>query len=342
MAGRRQKLRWILGVVAILGCLGTYLLWPRLLYLAANIVKSSDAESCEQLLERAIVASGGEFPDAQVVRSGVLLKLGQRYEAFGAVAGVDFTECSPELLVSLAEQALDAGELGFVRQILDASKIPTELRGRSCRASALACLRMGDLEGARRNGECWTAAAPDSVDAWRNQAAVLGKLRRVADARTAFRRVLVLAQSLDEKLAARRGLAEVSLDLGDGSAALRHMEWVLQSSETPQTHDHLRMAYGLRLENKAKEAMLHVDKLLTASPGNGQALLLRGMLLGDLGQHEDAVVTLRAVLASNPRNKEAHYKLGRSLAALGESEAAKEHLNRSRQLQIEFQQSGQF
>jgi tetratricopeptide (TPR) repeat protein len=60
--------------------------------------------------------------------------------------------------------------------------------------------------------------------------------------------------------------------------------------------------------------------------------VLRGRLAEAWGRDEDAVACLKEAIAGDPRNSEAHYRLGQALGRRGDSEEAKLHLDRARDL----------
>jgi len=99
--------------------------------------------------------------------------------------------------------------------------------------------------------------------------------------------------------------------------------------------DYVRMAYAHRLTQETDKALELVDEALSREPQHTQALMLRGLLQSDAGDHEAAVSDFRKVLQAVPDHKEAAHKLARSLIRLGRSNEAKRYLRRSQELHRE-------
>ena len=88
-------------------------------------------------------------------------------------------------------------------------------------------------------------------------------------------------------------------------------------------------AWGVRrLEDVCALAAAHVadDNASTA------ALMLRGIIALDAGDFEGARSDLAKVIAIDPNNKEAHYKLGVALRGLGRLDEARHHFQINQQL----------
>ncbi len=67
-------------------------------------------------------------------------------------------------------------------------------------------------------------------------------------------------------------------------------------------------------------------------------LVFRGRLQEALGRPDDALKSLRDAVAANPRDREAHYRLGQFLNRTGQSEAGRSQLDRAKELQASYRE----
>jgi Flp pilus assembly protein TadD len=94
------------------------------------------------------------------------------------------------------------------------------------------------------------------------------------------------------------------------------------------------VAYAKLLRRKGLDAQARaiVDAVVAKEPQFQGGLMLRGTLNFDDGDFRASAADFRAVVALNPFDHNAHYKLGQALQQLGTLEEAERHFELSRRL----------
>lgn len=108
----------------------------------------------------------------------------------------------------------------------------------------------------------------------------------------------------------------LSLDAGQAGSAASHLGRALQIDPLSNDARH-NLALALRQLDRVDEALEQVETALANGGTRDETPTLRGHLLADLGQMEDAVIQYEAVVSRNPEAIEAQDQLCRLLPQLG-------------------------
>lgn len=302
------------------------------LYLRARSVLASDPIQAEMLLIESVQRAGGDFPQAEALWSLALGRQGRWMEALGCFSLIDHPQdCDVETLLQLADEALAAEVPLLVRQALEAGNRPGPRQADVLRRLALLEFQELRYDDALRHCRSLAELAPDDAFPWSLSGQILRRQRRLASAADALRTAATRRAAPEEALAVKRSLAELLLDLGELGEARAVVNQLLDQPQ-PSAADRVKHAYLLRLEGRPEEARRAADAVLAEAPQHPGALLVRGIAALDAGDAAAAVADLQLLVQSEPRNKEAHYKLAQAYRRSGRTEAASRHLEESQRL----------
>jgi len=331
----KKERPWVWLVLALLVCAGLFY-WrqgrPRRLFEEARAQFDAHPEQAEPLLEQSVIAAGGNFPAAQLLRCRALGATGRWDEALGLFSLIeDATTCEPRELLRLAQEAERAGVDALALRALAAADRAGPEQAAVLKQRIRLELKNGPqgevLEQCRR----LERIAPDDPFPWQVEGQILQGSKESLAAIRAYREALRRESSEQGKLAIRVELVGPLIESGELAAARQETDGLLAH---PAAAEAVRMkdAYLLRLEGLTGEALAQIDRVLAKTPDSAGALMLRGILYFDLGRYAEAAEDLKRVAAAQPYNKEARYKLGQAYLKLNQPAAAAEELAASQSL----------
>lgn len=342
-SSRRQYHGWHsrsvrLVMLACLLLLGLAVLWqvrqrPRRLYEEARILAPTNPTAAERLLEQAVAAAGGQFPEAEFLRCRLLAQLGQWDEALGGFSRIKNPSTLPAReLAELAALAKSAGVLPLAEFALNAARTPGPHLPNVLRQSIRLHLEVGQHEQVLQECRALLQIVPEDPVAWQVQGAIHLERKRLPEAEAAFREALQRTSVVQQQRPMREQLIRVLLDGGRAEDARAELE-LLRGAGSLTAEARLMEAYVNRLEGHWDQANETVDWLLAnASALELQTRLLRAMLWLDQGQPAKAAPDLELVIARQPHNKEAHNKLAQAYRKLNRPEQALSHAETAQRL----------
>jgi tetratricopeptide (TPR) repeat protein len=206
---------------------------------------------------------------------------------------------SPDSVEVLRHLIVEAMECGKNDRALSAAQ---ELQAKSSELSdrylaASVMLQQKQYLPASHILEDYTAQRPDEARAWLGLGIAYLALLRYADAR----------QALEHSLQLKSDLAETEYQIGVLSAQ----------------------------QGEREEAIQHWEKAVALEPRHSQALFSLGTMYMESGELEKAHGAFARSLVVDPNNMKTEYDLALVLNKLGNSQEAKEHLDRYRKMQGE-------
>lgn len=304
---------------------------PAELYRDAERLWQADPVKADALLERSVELSAGDFPAAQLLRSRVLGSLGRWPEALGCFSLIERpAACDQQGLLDLAVQAEAAGQHMLATLALEAANRPG-----SKQTDVLKALLMLERNGAALEkllAHCHElqTVAPGEPLGWQIEIAAHQSRKELRPAIDACRRALDAPLDDQTIREVRDDLAGMLMEVGELPSARDELDRLLtEDADEPALL--LKHADLLRMEGKPDKALNIVEKVLRQAPSVA-ARMLRGVLYLDAGRYREAADDLDQVVADDPLNKEAHYKLSQACFKLGEAERAKRHLRESQRL----------
>jgi Flp pilus assembly protein TadD len=289
-------------------------------------------ERAEQLLEHSVAAAGGEYPAAQLLRCRALGATGRWDEATGLFSLIeDKSACEPQELVRLAQEAHRAHAETLAEMALDAANRPGPEQAGVLRQLISLQLERASSDAALAYCRQLERVSPADPFPWQAEGRLQQQRKEALAAVHAYREALRRKPGQRQELEIRMELAGLLIDSGDLTEAREEMNRLLAN---PAAAEAVRMkdAYLLRLEGHPREALAKVQRVLADAPSAAGALMLRGILHLDQGQFALAADDLSEVVAAQPFNKEAHYKLGQAYLKLNRPQEAEQHLETSNRL----------
>jgi tetratricopeptide (TPR) repeat protein len=228
----------------------------------------------------------------------------------------------------------------------------------------LCCLHQRKAEEAITAFDRYLEIEPDSEPAQFGRAVALQMLRRFDDASVIYERFLAAGDPSAELLTNLLALAVARKDqaalvrISDNLAKVRpgtrqaaeaqaysaivagewepaaiHLAQFAESDPLPEDWAYVR-AYALWRTGRGEEASQHLTTLLSARPNHPAALLLRGVLFEEAGQHGDALAAYRKAASQAPDSDAASWNVARVAAIAGKADicriASKALLDRNR------------
>lgn len=335
-----KRWRWLL-IIAACAILLVVVAWvwqtqvePRWFYNEATQIFEQNPRRAGQLLERAVYQSPRGFPAAQLLWSRALLRTGHRQEALGSFGLIHQPAVLPgEELVILAKEAKAAGENLLAALALEAVSENSTFYDEAQQQLMQLRLEEGRFLDVLALGHKLAQSHRTNAKVTFLMARTQDQLADPLSAFTSYRGALKEPDELDTealKLALRRSI-RLALQLGEFGIARQHLNHLKVLTE-PTAEDQLAEAELLRWQGDTEPAMRTVSQLLANEPGNIAALELRGALAFDRQDDHVAEQDFRRVLAAQPWNKGAHYKLAQLLSRNGHASEAELHFKENRRL----------
>ncbi len=306
---------------------------PESLFKRAMDVIATNPTRAEKLLKQSIDASGGNFANAQLIRSGLLGSLDRWDDAtlcFQGIADPTAT-CQVGDLVELVQQAEKAKKYEYADMVLETLRLPGQEQGLIYQMWIPVRINMGNLDGAMKLCEAYKALAPEDPIAWFASASVHVERSEFKSAIEAYRKAIERNPPPEGVQNARMQIAQLSLKIEDIAAARQETD-LLMDQPKPSEAIQLLQAEVLQKEGKLKESLAAVGKVLMNSPMSVPALLRQGDCYFELGNFPNAVDSFGRAITIDRYHQQGHFKLGQSYLKLNQKEMAEQHLVWSRQL----------
>ncbi|HKA08085.1 MAG TPA: tetratricopeptide repeat protein [Gemmataceae bacterium] len=167
----------------------------------------------------------------------------------------------------------------------------------------------------------WCRADAKNVSAWRQRLLVTESLERLSEAADAAEHVVALDPY---DLETHNKLGRLYVGLGRMEDARRQCLLLLEISPPPHTPLVLSLGQIELARGNLNEAARHLDEVLNEAPEHPDALLSRGAVYAELGDHAKAAEVFRRI---KPRSLDgratALHHLGQSLTRAGQLDEAK-------------------
>ena len=186
-----------------------------------------------------------------------------------------------------------------------------------------------------------TDASPNDPRWWRLLSGLYEEQDDIVYAIDAYRRALQNELPLADELSMRHKLVEQLMFLGDAPAARHEFKQLetrveddasLASRRSEQTRLDVERARLLRLEGHPRGALDSLNRALTTLGDAPLAIRLRGIILMDLGEVENATSDLEHAARELPYDEIVHYTLSAAYRRLGRTKDADRHLQRYQQI----------
>lgn len=303
------------------------------LYQQGRNLLTTNPIAAEQLLEEAVSVAGGDFPAAQVCWARALVRLQRPVEALGCFSLTKRAALADHRdLLELADDALRMGLPKLATMACNTIPKTSAARPEAIERLIGISRQFGHLEQALELANEATQLRPNTFLPWLRTGEIKEQLLDPFAAVTAYEESLKREVPPEQRLAALRSLARLKITLGEKEAARRYQDEVTSLAATRLTDDRLREASLWRMEGNTEAAWKETLTLLEENPQNLTAIELSGTLAMDRSDWPKAEREFRKVIARQPWNKNAHYRLAQALQHLGQANAAAEHFAANRRL----------
>lgn len=329
---------WFWGsAIALIGIATGIYYWtsanPRTYYEQGQALLDRDPAKAEKLAEMAVMASGGNFPEAQLLQCRALAATGQWEVALGGFAMIkDSSRCDPALLLDLGQHAYSSGEWKLAEMALQAAaRSPGPARSPALERLVELQLKFDLTDEALAQCRAWQSEVSDAALPWAISGDIESSRMNLGAAIADYREALQRSPSPAIEAKVRSSLAQLLVHTGDAAAARNEFEQLLKSGPLTGANQ-LSHVQLLRLEGRTDEGLVEIDKYLAKQPASAEALKLRGILRFDAGHLDDALEDLKRSVAAGPFDIAARHKLAQLYIQSGNPQAARPHLEKARQM----------
>lgn len=293
-----------------------------------------DPAAAALLLEQNVLAASGSFPEAEVLWSHSLLKTGRWMEALGAFSQITHPDtASPAALVALAEESMERKAYPLAGLASNAVRNDAGERPQALEILLRLAEREGNFVAVLDLAAELDRIVPDRTGTRLLQARALEQLMDLPAAAVAYEAALEKSEKTDDNKQILRSLVRIDIQLARPAEARTHLNRLRrESTGEPSIDDLVSEARLQRLEGNIEEARRSLDEVLRSGRRDSEVLELRATLAMDGRDYQTAVADLQTVLAEQPWNKQAHYKLAQALTKCSREDEAAHHFKENRRL----------
>lgn len=291
---------------------------------ALKIADKNPAES-ERLLRRVPSSDAAENSAAFLSLAWLCGRKGEWNEARTFLARVDASSCRPDLLVKFGREAMLANQYALAVKALE----PLRSRVVPERAEALEMLWkiypvQGTYDDAIAVAHALLEIQPKNHSLRLELIKALKGAFKEVECLEEIRTALKYDVPRNVKIELEFLLIDQLMVLGDVRQAWKEVEALEQlAGKSPQLQS--KVIDLLRTEGRLNEALTAVTELFPRVQQMPAAYLTRGVLYLDLRRFEEAASDLQRVIAAEPFNEGAHFKLSEAFRNMGQDELARKH-----------------
>lgn len=316
-----------LGVAGAVGLALWMMLSPTRDQLLEQGLKESrrDPVVAERTLGRVLRMSGGRDQNAQIALCRLMVRRQAFVEARELFAKLDLVACRPDLLLALGRDGLNTE---FREESWAALEEATR---RGLRESVVACeLLIADYgEWGQRQKQVGVATRltelqPDNPRNWVVLVELLTSSGLEAENEAAIRAALRREFPVEVRRTLQHSLVQQFVNQGDAKTARTELtELVRLEGESPRARG--LEVYLCRLDGNLDRALEIVNAIVDEAPRLPFPRFTRGVVLLDLRRFEEAASDLEQVIALQPMDAPARFKLSEAYRGLGREELAAQH-----------------
>jgi tetratricopeptide (TPR) repeat protein len=298
---------------------------PTKLLEQATTLAARDPAQAERLLQRAIVAAGGNFPEAEMALCRLCAERGDWKSALPLFARLDLGACSSVFLNRFGELALKE------RQTTEGIAALSEVRRRKTPESIAALDALFAYYRRQNQERQMLDCGHELAELGEGQPELWWKLLEMLDKRQLETEYLdTLRTAVERNLPARdktemrHRLVARLVDHSDAALARHELAPLLENEGlSPRVKTH--QAAICRLEGRPDEALKLLNAALQVTGERPEVVRLRGLIHLDLGMYEDAAADFRKGIAEDPYDLVGHFKLAEAYRKLGQLDLAGRH-----------------
>ena len=313
---------FLISVVGVVTGYLWYLQTPEAHFRRALAAKNTQDQV--RLLQRAINASGGSYPAAEIQLCLVLARMNDWDQVGRLFVRHKGQSCPPENLVALAKLCLSSRQWKIAEIVLN--ELPEETSSAESRLLLFSALYQGTdrVQSLIETLENLTRAAPNNSRYWWRLAQSYEELENT----TAAIRVYEAALSHDlpkvDEMEMRHKLLEHRIEIGDASTARSQLDSWRAAGERGPRMDFYE-ACVCQLEGQLERALDSLEAVLRELGEVPEALRMRGILHSELGHLEQSASDLKRVAERNPGDEITQFKLAEVYRRLAHGDLARQY-----------------
>ena len=279
------------------------------------MLSKNEAEQIE-LLQQSVDAADGDFPSAEIELCLVLARDGNWTEASTAMTQLNRTQCSAADLLAYAKLSVQSEQWNTAEMALAA------IQGTTHRLEERLSLQCQLYAGMNRHKELIDAAleltkiAPETTRWWLQLGSIYAQKQNTLAEIQTYQAALSRAIPVTDIAEVRRRLLDCCIDAGDATLAREQFE-LLRQANVSDPRINVWQARLCHLEGRPAEALAAINAASDQIRDIPEAIRLRGILHLELGHYELAEHDLTRVMAMNPEDEIACFKLAEAWRLLG-------------------------
>lgn len=337
LAGRFRRSRFFWPAIMILVAFGISVYYqnslsPEVYYKRAQNLLEKEPGKADEQAQLAIDKANGNYPAAQLLQCRALAATNQWDAALGGFTLIrDTSSCNPAELVALAEQAIRSQKFKLAEFALDAARKSERPTHRTFEMLIPLKLQSGRITEALQLSRAWQVAHPRSAQAWSYSGGILATQFDLTAAIADFQEAMKHSPASELEIHIRKSLVQLLADTGDFAGAREELDFLRRAGEIDETL-RLKSVQVLRMEGKLDDALAEIENYIKEVGSSSEALKQRGILFLDKGDTDSAIRALKAAVAENDFDKDAHFKLAQAYLRTNQKALAEPHLKRQREL----------
>lgn len=329
---RRLFLGCLCGIA--IGGFGWYFGRPYFYVSQARRLLLKDPAAAALVLEQEVLSTSGSFPEAEVLWSHALLRSGRWVEAVGAFSQIKSPEnAAPASLLALANDAVESKVNSLARVTLESVRAGTPERLKAVELLISLAENDGDFSKVLVLADELDQMVGVHGKSNLSRAYAFEQMMNLPAAADAYERALDDTIAVAEQEKILRTLVKICIQLARAEDARSYMMRLNAINKSDRSvSDKLSEARLRRLEGDITGAMKVIEEISTTSIMPPEVLEFRAALSIDRRDYSAAIDDLQQVLAAQPLNKQAHYRIAQALVKCGRTAEATVHMSENRRL----------
>jgi len=337
-AGFTGRTLTVAGLSLLILVAGAVLTWHSLQPTPQELLRRGLAEAprqpavAEQTLTRAVNASGGRDPNPQIALCRLLLRRKAFQEAFSLFQKIDLPACRSDLLFAFGRDALRMDQRTEGLSALE-TVIQSNCRER---VAALELLITDFREWGQRQKQLHAATLltqvePENPRRWADLLEIQTTLGLDSDVIATLETALQHDFPPEILRHLQSSLVQQLVNRGDVKGARREWE-TLRKLEGDSAGVRGFEVYVCRLEGDLGRSLQLVNSIVSETPNLPFPRFTRGVVLLDLRRFSEAAEELEIVIAAQPFNAPAYFKLSEACRGLGKVDLSRTYQQRAAEI----------
>ena len=288
-------------------------------------LRAKSPAASERLFRRALEIRSGDYPDAQLALTELMIRLDQRDEAEKLFSALDRTRCRSNLLLMLGRGAYFGDLPKMAWESLESVPITDSADSISARSLLIKVYREnGRQEEFLRLLRNVIHEQPGDAETGLLLVSELKSMGLESECLEVCREILAHDPPADLRVELQFQLIDQLTVVGKCEAAWQEVA-ELDRTIGPSVRREANKVDLYRLDGRLAEAMAIIDTIFAEFQHLPAAYLARGSVYLDQGNYASAAADFEKLLKMQPFLEGAHFKLSEALRGLGRSSQSQQH-----------------